>query len=162
MNHPLLALCLALLGASLMSAAGASEPQGSKHPCAVVHEADDRLACYDQTFGRPAEVDEAPPVAAAAAGQDFGLSEAEKRAKAPDPDKRLFPDQIEAAVAGIGYHGTGELIVTLDNGQVWVQAEPVTGARLRVGDKIIIRKAAMGSYQLLTPGRIAMRVRRVK
>ncbi len=153
---------MALLGATLVAVTSASEPQSPEHRCAVLHEAADRLACYDQAFGRPAEADDTPPDASAKAGRDFGLSEAEKRAKIPDPDQRLFPDRIEAVVAVISHRATGEIIVTLDNGQVWVQAESATNARPRVGDKIIIRKAAMGSYQLLTPGRVAMRVRRVK
>lgn len=164
-HHPLLTPSLTLLGAALMTGAFASDPQGSTHPCAAMQDAADRLACYDKAFGRSAEVDEAPVAAAAAAArarQDFGLSEAEKRARAPDADKEVFPDQVEAVVASIGYRGTGEMIVTLDNGQVWVQAESVTNARLRAGDTVTVRKAALGSYQLLTPGRIAMRVRRVR
>ena len=148
---------MALLGATLVSVDGASEPQDPEHACAALHEAAERLACYDKIFGRPAEADDRPPEAAAAkAGQDFGLNEAQKRATVPDPDR------IEAVIAVIGHRATGEIVVTLDNGQVWVQAESATSARLRVGDKIMIRKAAMGSYQLLTPGRVAMRVRRVK
>lgn len=167
MHRPLLASGSTSLAALLLSAAVASEPQGQQHPCAAVRVASERLACYDQAFGLPAEHLE-PPVAAAAAaaaakaGQDFGFSEAEKRARTTDPDQTALVDRLEAVVAGIGRHGTGEMIVNLDNGQIWMQAESVTSARLRVGDQVTIRKASMGSYQLLTPGRIAMRVRRLK
>jgi hypothetical protein len=164
MHRPLLASASTSLAALLLTAAVASEPQGQQHPCTAVRVASERLACYDQAFGLPAEHRE-PPVAAAAAakaGQDFGFSEAEKRARTTDADKTDLADRLEAVVAGIGRHGTGEMIVTLDNGQVWMQAESVTSARLRVGDRVTIRKASMGSYQLLTPVRIAMRVRRVK
>jgi hypothetical protein len=103
-----------------------------------------------------------PQPAAGKAEQEFGLSEKDKLARASDAERKVSSDGIEAAVTGIAYRGTGEMLVTLDNGQVWMQAEAVTHARLRIGDTVTIRKAAMGSYQLLTPGRIAMRVRRIE
>jgi hypothetical protein len=53
--------------------------------------------------------------------------------------------------------------VKLENDQVWEQAEIVTTkARLKPGDVVTIRKAALGSYTLLTPSRMVIRVRRVR
>lgn len=164
MHRTLSESCFALLGVVLIQAAFASDPQDPKHPCSVVHDAAERLACYDAQFGTPADVDDAPVTLAnaARARKDFGLSESQRRARTPESDRHVFPDRIEAVVMNVRRQATGEMVVALDNEQVWIQAEPVTSARLRVGDTVIIRKAALGSYQLVTPQSIAMRVRRLR
>jgi len=150
--------------AALASTAGAAEPERPTHACAVVRNDTDRLACYDATFGRPADAEPIAPAADPATPvlRDFGFSEAEKLARYPDEKRELALEQIDARITAIGRRATGEAVITLDNGQVWLQAESLSAARLRVGDQVVIRKAALGSFQLLTPGKIAMRVRRVK
>lgn len=161
MNRLLSASVWALLTAMPMSATVASEPPRPTHPCAAMQDAVERLDCYDQAFERP-DSDETHPAAVKVA-EDFGFSEVEKRARDPDHGKRDAADQMEAIVAEVGYmQGTRKMIVTLDNGQIWLQSEALTSGRLRAGDRVTIRKAALGSYQLLTPGRIAVRVRRLR
>jgi hypothetical protein len=133
------------------------------HPCAVVSDAADRLACYDNAFGSPAE-GVAVPEAPAYEGRDFGFSEAEKRARdtADGPDG--LPPHIQAVVLNVSKQGYGQeaLRVTLDNGQIWAQAESVTHARIRKGDTITIRKASLGSFLLVTASDATMRVRRLR
>jgi hypothetical protein len=146
--------------AVICSATGASE---AGHPCAIVSDAADRLACYDKAFGSPVE-GVAVPEATAYEGRDFGLSEAEKRARdtAGDPDG--LPPQIQAVVLNVSKQGYGQgaLLVTLDNGQIWAQAESVTHARIKKGDTITIRKASLGSFLLVTASDVTMRVRRLR
>lgn len=163
MRHPLQVSCLTVLVLVFPPASAATEPEGLAHPCAAVREDADRLACYDSAFGRPGAADPRPADAepAAMANRDFGFSEAEKRVRYPDSARDKELDQIEATVVSISFRSTGSAVVTLDNGQVWEQAETLTSARLRAGDNVTIRKAALGSYRLLTPGKVAMRVRRL-
>ena len=52
--------------------------------------------------------------------------------------------------------------MTLENGQVWTQVMVDQRARVAVGDTVIIKKAALGSHLLVTQGRYATRVQRVK
>jgi hypothetical protein len=53
--------------------------------------------------------------------------------------------------------------VSLADGQVWSQVESDDSrSRVKVGDTITIRKATLGSYLLIGPDRIAVRVKRVK
>ena len=114
------------------------------------------------------------PVAAAPANPiaDFGLTPARKEsieateAKASGapavPKSPPVPDSITAKVATVAHRITGELVVILNDGQVWVQIDSETKGRVSEGEEVTIRKATLGSYFLVTPNHILVRVRRVK
>jgi hypothetical protein len=173
-----------LLTAIGMTAAGAGEPS---HPCAAVEDPAARLACYDNAFPRPPaaaapqQAAEAPPHAAAPhperSGPEipgvapaeapelvetFGLTEAQLQARDPERARAPRVERIEATVVGIRHLSSGERVVTLDNGQVWLQTEITVRGHLAAGDEVVIRRAALGSFQLVTPGRVALRVRRIE
>jgi hypothetical protein len=93
---------------------------------------------------------------------DFGLTEAAKRAREPEQSREQLPESITGTVASVGRRPAGELIVTLESGQVWTQLQVDARARIAVGDTVTIKRAALGSYLLVTAGRYATRVRRVK
>lgn len=161
MNNP----SAILLGIFVATAAYGSDDTCAAQECAALSLDSERLACYDRTFGVPMAAGgaiNASGVRAAEARRDFGLSEADKRARDPAAAKASLPESLEASVVAVMRHARGELVVTLDNDQVWMQSEAVTQARLSAGDVVTIRKAALGSYQLVTPSGIAMRVRRVR
>lgn len=98
----------------------------------------------------------------ASPGDDFGLTEAAKRARDPEQAKVQMPESITEKVTSVGHRPTGELVVTLANGQVWVQIESGSRAQVGVGQTVTIKKASLGSYLLVPPNRVATRVRRVK
>ena len=174
---------LGLLFAIGIAAAGAGEPT---HPCAAVDDPAERLACYDETFPRPGAPDgveqqavapvaepteipqprDIPVVPEAAEGPElvekFGLTEAQLQARDPERPREERVDRIEATVVGIRHRASGERLVTLDNGQVWLQTEITVRGHLAEGDQVVIRRAALGSFQLVTPGRVALRVRRIE
>lgn len=171
-----------LLAAVLLApqAVRADEPRR----CAALDDDRARLACYDSIFGRPAApapVDApagaAPAAAGAVAGTvaaapaaatatnpeaDFGLTEAAKRAREPEESRERFPESISGTVAKVARQPAGELVLTLENGQVWTQVQVDARARVAVGDTVTIKKAALGSHLLVTENRYATRVRRVK
>ena len=100
----------------------------------------------------------APPVASAAvrsADNSFGLSEAKLH-----PVAATGPDSIQATVAGISFDQTGHAKVRLDNGQAWAVSE--TDADLKRGQPVTIKRAALGSYLLVTADRHSYRVRRTE
>ncbi|HQR24960.1 MAG TPA: hypothetical protein PL152_01410 [Steroidobacteraceae bacterium] len=116
-----------------------------------------------------------PPAAAAPPRnpeQDFGLTPARKEsleaAKAkesatpPPPKEPAAPESMTARVTTAAHRLTGELVLILDNGQVWVQIDTETKARVKEGDEVTIRKATLGSYFLVAPNHVLVRVRRVK
>jgi hypothetical protein len=153
----------------------------SAQQCSGIDDDRERLACYDAIFrattGTPSgtSVDSsvaapvaAVPAAAAAATaaarpqEDFGLTEAAKRARDPEKAKEDMLESITGVVAAVDRRPAGELIVTLADGQVWVQLSVDRRARVAVGDTVTVKKAALGSHLLVTANRYATRVRRVK
>ncbi len=161
----LLPLAFAVLSAQ---AAGGDAPQR----CAGIGDDRSRLACYDAIFRKPAASAESTAVpaaagtvatsAAASPETDFGLTEAAKRALDPQKAQQEILESITGTVASVGRRPTGELIVTLENGQVWTQVTVDQRARVAAGDTVTIKKAALGSHLLETQGRYATRVRRVR
>jgi hypothetical protein len=89
---------------------------------------------------------------------EFGVHNGPLEAKriTPQREKRLL-----AVVSAISNRPRGELVVTLDNGQVWVQIEPANYP-LKPGDHVEIDVAALGSYVLWSPSnRRATKVTRI-
>jgi len=152
--------------------------------CVTIADSAARLACYDTAYGRGAE-NSAPAAesasrapadkpAAEAAGAaaataitvdpvaEFGLSESQKRAQNPERAKDVAPESITETVATVGRTAAGGLLVTLESGQQWAQAETLTKARVAPGDEVTIRKATLGSYMMVAPNKVAVRVRRVR
>lgn len=101
----------------------------------------------------PAAVQASDPVA------EFGLTETAKRAKTPS--KPAEPQSISARVVSLSWRKYGEFVVTLDNGQVWEQIEPMPAAAIRIGDPVTVKKALLGSYTLVTAGKVPTKVRRI-
>jgi len=146
------------IAVSLLSPFGAHAADA--RDCAGIPDDAQRLACYDAAFGRtPAK---ASALVAVDPVAEFGLTEAQKRAQDPERARAASPESISAVVTSVRRQSTGELVVTLDNGQVWAQAEVMTMARAAPGDTVTVRKAALGSHVMVTANRVAMRVRRVR
>jgi hypothetical protein len=154
--------------------------------CASLADASARLACYDALAGvaapsaamaqaapspsaggstgtPPSSSATAAPVAAPGAPAasniaDFGVRNGPLQAQRdPVREKTMF-----AVVSAVGSRGRGELVVTLDNGQVWRQIQP-SDYPLKPGDRVEIDVAALGSYRLWTPStRRATKVTRVQ
>lgn len=173
-----LGACL-VAGVSTLSAWAAPASDGAS--CVAVNDDAARLACYDRAFGRKAASSRtaatatsaapvaAPPtnaVPAPAAPKDpvaeFGLTEAARQAKDPvKAAEAAAPTSIAAKVISVRFRKYGEFVVTLDNGQVWEQNEPMPSAVVRVGDTVTVKKAVLGSYTLVTAARVATKVHRV-
>jgi hypothetical protein len=180
MSAARIALASFLLAAVVSPASAAEADPGAARArtCVSIEDASARLACYDQALGRPVTAGATAAAAATTASaasavgptpdaaravDEFGLTEAAKRKRDPEKAKETMPESISAAVKRVSFRPTGEVVVTLDNDQVWEQAEAVTmSVRVKAGDTVTIRKAALGSYTLVTPGRAAIRVRRVR
>lgn len=126
-----------LLSLLCVAAAQAASP----HPCTRHQNDQERLACYDRTFGTPAEPKALPEPAPA-------------RTEA-------LPDKFTARVSKFEWRN-GVFVATLDNDQVWIQTERDSRVRLEVGDTVTVRRASLGSFLMSSDQGIAARVRRVK
>jgi hypothetical protein len=138
-----------LLAATVLCTAKALGADPPAHPCAGIQPDAERLACYDQAFGKGAT-----PADGASGLREFG-DEARQ-----EPQKKI--SRISATVASVERRREGHFVVTLDNGQVWVQSELNSRADVRVGDLVTVRRGALGSYLLDTRAGIATRVKRIR
>jgi hypothetical protein len=176
---PIAALCCLGMGSAI-----AQEVPQTILDCTDLKRDAARLACFDREVAQltqgPAGVASAPtspttsvaaaaPVAprqqpSAASKQDeFGLSGdlARKRAEVQmDAEKPL--DSIDAAVTKVTTKPYGELVVELDNGQVWQQLEAKKNFEIKEGARVHIKKGAMGSFFLIVDSGLSTRARRVR
>lgn len=157
--------------AVVLGAAGPLWAGDATHPCVAVKNPEARLACFDAAFSAPAKGEaRSEPAPGSGAPQnagefieEFGLSAAQLQARNPERGSEPRLERIEAKVAEIQRRSsTGERIIRLDNGQVWLQTEVTVRGPLSTGDEVVIRRAALNSFQLVTPGGVALRVRRIQ
>jgi hypothetical protein len=94
---------------------------------------------------------------------EFGLTETAKRKKDPvkAAEAAAEPDNISGRVLSVQWRKYGEFVVTLDNGQVWEQNTPEPSAIVKVGDAVTIKKGWLGSFMLVTAGRVGTKVHRI-
>ncbi len=165
-----LGILLLLASVTSLSPVARAADTESAPRCAEIETDTQRLACYDQLFGAPARTKQAesavtaPATASALAAlgendrRDFGLSEADKRRNVNLP---TAPDSISVTIQSVSRRPTGEQIFKTEDGQVWVEVEPSSQLRVQPGETVTIRKAALGSYVLVTSKRAGAKVRRL-
>jgi hypothetical protein len=121
------------------AAATAATPKGAVEPTAAA----------SAPSATPAQGTAAGATTAAAAtaedkfGYSGGMSREEKDQKKTE-EKAL--DEISATVAEVVTRQRGELVVTLDNGQVWAQKAADGNFRVKAGDAVKIKAGFLGSY----------------
>lgn len=137
------------------SAEGDALRQALKH-CAAEHDDARRLACYDAEVARLGELPP-PPTPEQKFGARGALAQVHE-AKREEP--RL--EKLEGTVTAIAVRPGGELVVTLDNGQVWQQLPIGESFRLKVGDRVTVKPGALGSYAMTSPYGRSAKVRRIR
>ncbi len=85
----------------------------------------------------------------------FGLRDDSKREKTGEMT------ELAATATAISAKPHGELVITLDNGQVWAEIAPGSTMRLKVGDPVKIEAGSMRSFILIANGR-SSKVTRVR
>lgn len=145
---------------------------GDLAACAAIDDDRERLACYDALAGRKSDRPQAPTGAATAtslpaaaapgATEEFGLSEASKKARDPERYAASRPASITGQVKQTSRDPYDRFIVTLDNGQVWVQNEGRSGIYPRPGETVTITQGSLGGFALRSERFGTVRVRRVK
>jgi hypothetical protein len=137
--------------------------------CRAIASAAERLACYDREV---AAVDQA------VASDTLMVMDRQQVRKTRAslfgltlPNLGIFSDgegdeegiaRIETTIKRVSTNPNGQWILELADGARWMQIDSRTmGADPRANDKIVIRKAAMGSYLANIGRATAIRVRRI-
>lgn len=132
--------------------------QETTHPCALLAGAAARLACYDAAFPLSADVLEAEAQQAQAA---FGLNGPQAPSRSTDGrGEGAGSDGFEGRVVKVDYGPGGLRSFSFENGQVWTQTEARGSGHVQDGQVAQLRKGILGSYQLVTPAGVVLRVRR--
>ena len=183
-------LAIAISGSGPVSAALAQALPASVRACASERDDARRLSCYDREIARLDQGGDvvAAPATRQRLHPRGGRRCYCSRGCSNSPDRRGQPlrptrssaiaatsrgknwtsklrtegvDRLEATITEVSSRAHGELVITLDNGQVWAQKAPDSKMRLKAGDQVTIKKASLGSYMLVAAGR-STRVTRVQ
>jgi hypothetical protein len=155
----------AVVALLLAPIAGAAEPAANipeqLRSCVAIKRNTERLACFDRGIRALSDSQGAQTGAAApSAESSFGLF-----AQAPTAtrgDTREEVETLEARVTQIDTAADGSALIVLDNAQSWRQISGSATLLLKVGDAVVIRRAALGSFQLATPNGRSAKVKRVR
>ena len=137
--------------------------------CTTITQAAERLACYDKAVGALISAEQKREVVVIDRAQVrqtrktlFGLNLPNLGLFGDTSDKD-GPDavtQIESTLAKAEMTSGGWLF-TLSDGARWRQTDDnILGGRPRVGNTVIIRRGALGSFKLSLAGQPAIKVRR--
>ncbi|MGH8174747.1 MAG: hypothetical protein ACREV5_00625 [Steroidobacter sp.] len=160
---------VAAIAAAPLTRVQAQVLPASMRTCASEKDDARRLSCYDREIAQlenasdAVEPAPAPTPAASTAPEDkFGYRGQLARDELDRQAAKDAVERLDATVTEISTRPRGELVLTLDNGQVWAQKSVDTRARLKVGDKVAIKKASFGSFMLVTSAGRSTRVTRVQ
>jgi hypothetical protein len=143
-------LGLFLAASWLPALAGAENLDDALRRCARESDPAQRLACFD------AVVSSLPQLEA----DRFGITADIEHQR--DPAVQPAKDQVlSAKIAGLRRAPEGEWIFTLDNRQVWVQAEATPNLQFAVGEGVHIEHGAMSSLWLVADKHRKVRVKRL-
>jgi hypothetical protein len=176
-------LSFAALSSLAASAAFAQSVPPSVAACTSEKDSLARLVCFDREVAKytqssarvaptptpPAAVSPpaatvvaTPPPAATPKDDEFGVSG--KLAKERAAAKGEVPaeqKELRASVTKVTIKPFGELVLELDNGQVWEQPEKKASFIINAGDGIVIRQARFGSFMLTADSGATTRIRRI-
>jgi hypothetical protein len=145
-------LVLFLAATCLPALAGTENLDDTLRRCAKESDPAQRLACFD------AIVSTLPQVEA----DRFGMTADIERKRDPLAVQEAKHEVLSGKISGLRQALQGELIFTLDNGQVWVQAEASPNLQFAVGEDVHIEHGAMSSLWLVADKHRKVRVKRLR
>jgi hypothetical protein len=120
--------------------------------CAKSSDQAQRLACFD------AIVSTLPQVEA----DRFGMTVDVERKRNPMAMQQAKDAVLGGKIAGLSQAPTGEWTFTLDNRQVWIEAEPRPNVEFAVGENVRIEHGMMSSLWLVADQHRRVRVKRLQ
>jgi hypothetical protein len=143
-------LILALASAPVL--AGIEPVADGLRRCSLETDEQKRLACFDSL------VSALPTIKS----DQFGMTVDIARKRDPVAVTRSENESLAGKIAALRESPRGEYIFTLDNGQLWLQAEPRSSIQFEVGDAVRIEHGAMGSLWLTADHHRKTRIKRIQ
>lgn len=138
------------------------------YACAEIQDDAQRLACYDASVGRMRQAETEGQFVAVDRQQaesmrresfGFSLPSITNVFRGGGDGEEL--DRVELQVDRILTRADGRRIFVMADGQRWVQVLAERASNVRAGDRVTVRRAALGSFMLVSErGGSAHRVRR--
>lgn len=141
-----------LAAGCLPALAGTESLDEALRRCAKESDQAQRLTCFD------AIVSTLPRLEA----DRFGMTADIKRKRDPVAVQRAKEEVLTGKISGLRQAPRGEWIFTLDNQQMWVQAEVRPNIQFAVGEDVHIEHGAMSSLWLVADKNRMVRVKRLR
>jgi hypothetical protein len=148
-RRALLALATSCLPALLSAAETVDD---GLRRCAKEHDQTKRLVCFDALAGSLPKIE----------ADRIGLTADIKRQRDPVAVEEAKHETLSSKIVGLRQAPRGEYIFTLDNQQVWMQAEPKASIQFAVGEAVRIEHGAMSSLWLAADKNRRVRVTRMQ
>ena len=110
-----------------------------------------RLACFDALAAALPKVE----------ADQFGLTADIAHKRDPVGERQVAEAVLPGKIVALREAAEGQLVFTLDNQQVWIQAEVKSRIQFAVGDVVRIEHGAMGSLWLAADKGRKTRVKRI-
>jgi hypothetical protein len=150
------------LGATATAGEPAARVPAELRSCVSIERNTERLACFDRGIRALLDPGASSAPDSPDAESSFGLfAQAPQHTDAGSAAGSQI-EKLEARVAAISAGADGAAIIVLDNDQRWRQISGSATLLLKVGDPVVIRRAALGSFQLSTPNGRSAKVKRVR
>jgi len=140
-----------LVAAACWSAGGAEPLDDALRRCAGESEQAQRLACFDAIANSLPQVE----------ADRFGMTVDIRRRRDPAAVQQAKNEVLGGKISALQQAPRGEWIFTLDNRQVWIQAEPSPSVQFTLGEDVHIEHGAMSSLWLVADKHRRVRVKRV-
>jgi hypothetical protein len=152
MNTTYQSLLLGVAASCLPALVNGGNIEDALRRCAKTTEQAQRLACFD------AIVSTLPQVEA----DRFGMTADIERKRDPVAVQQAKDAVLGGKIAGLSQAPHGEWTFTLDNRQVWIEAEPRANVNFAVGEEVHIEHGAMSSLWLVADQHRKVRVKRLQ
>ena len=145
-------LGLFLAASCLPALARADNLDDALRRCARESDPAQRLACFDAIVSGLSQVE----------ADRFGMTSDIERKRDPVAVRQAKDEVLRGKISELRQAPQGELIFTLDNGQVWVQAEASPNLQFAVGEDVHIEHGTMSSLWLVADKHRKVRVTRLR
>ena len=120
--------------------------------CSLETDEGKRLACFDALASALPKI----------RSDQFGMTVDIARKRDPVAESKNENESLSGKIAALQEAPRGEYIFTLDNGQIWIQAELRPGIHFDVGEAVQIEHGAMSSLWLVADHHRKTRVKRIQ